>query len=200
MGRHTARRSRPALLRVRAVLAGALVLGVGATITLAAWTDSEYATSGFTASVFGLVGDSGSGFAEHPTTATAAQLTFSTGAGAMSPGSIVHGRLDVRTTAASTVGGNVALSSSTPGGASAITNNLTYRVAVVDTATTCASAAYSGTPVAASSVFSPAAGTVAAAAGNVRRFCFEVRLATSTPNNAQGQSGTITWQVTGTSN
>ncbi|WP_408605753.1 SipW-dependent-type signal peptide-containing protein [Leucobacter salsicius] len=29
--------------RVRAVLAGALVLGVGGSLTLAAWTDTEYA-------------------------------------------------------------------------------------------------------------------------------------------------------------
>ncbi|RZU60854.1 SipW-dependent-type signal peptide-containing protein [Zhihengliuella halotolerans] len=198
MGRHTSL-NRPALLRIRAVLAGALVLGVGTTLTLAAWTDSEHAQSDFTASVFGIQGDPGTGYAEHSTSGTAAQLTFGTAASAMSPGSVVHGRLDVRTTAASTVGGTVALSASTPSGATAITNNLTYRVAVVDTATSCAAATYSGTAVPASSVFSPAQATVAAAAGNARRFCFEVRLATGTPNNAQGQSGNITWQVTGTS-
>lgn len=198
MGRHPSP-NRPALLRLRAVLAGALVLGVGATLTLAAWTDSEHATADFAASVFGIEGDPGTGYAEHPESGTAAQLTFGAGAGAMSPGSVVHGGLDVRTTAASTVGGTVALTSSTPGGATVITDNLTYRVAVVAPATACASAAYSGTAVPASSVFSPAEATVAAAAGDARRFCFEITLAAGTPNDAQGASGSITWQVTGTS-
>ena len=40
--------------RVRAVLAGALVLGVGASVTLASWSDSEYAAGTFTASTFRL--------------------------------------------------------------------------------------------------------------------------------------------------
>ncbi|MTK03415.1 hypothetical protein FF096_15465 [Micromonospora sp. CP22] len=43
----------PRLLRTRAVLAAALVLGVDTTSTLAAWTDSEYGTGSFTARVFG---------------------------------------------------------------------------------------------------------------------------------------------------
>ena len=41
-----------ALLRVRALLAGALVLGLGGSVTLASWTDTEYAAGSFGASSF----------------------------------------------------------------------------------------------------------------------------------------------------
>lgn len=196
--RRTHRRSTGPFTKARALLAGGMVLGIGVAGTLAAWTDPEYAAGEFTASTFGIVGDTGSGFAEHSTSANAAHMTF--GATAMSPGSIAYGYLDVRTTTASTVGGTVTLTGSTPAGSTAITGNLTYRVAVVPAGTTCSSATYSGTAVSASSVFSPANATVSAAGADVRRFCFRVQLSTSTPNSAQGQSGTITWQITGSSN
>jgi len=52
MGRHTAAQSRRAgtgFRRLRAVLAGGLVLGVGAALTLAAWNDAEFATGSFQA-------------------------------------------------------------------------------------------------------------------------------------------------------
>ncbi|MBG6085450.1 SipW-dependent-type signal peptide-containing protein [Zhihengliuella flava] len=207
MGRHTGRRehngqpryrwTRGPFTKVRALLAGGLVLGIGVAGTLAAWTDPEYSRGEFTASVFGIVGNTGTGFAEHTTNASAAQMTF--GATAMSPGSLAYGYLDVRTTTASTVGGTLTLTGSTPAGAAAITDYLTYRVAVVPTGTTCASATYSGTAVSAGSVFAPATATVPSAGSTIRRFCFQVQLATTTPNTAQGQSGTITWQVTGSS-
>ncbi|GAB3666026.1 hypothetical protein GCM10027591_15110 [Zhihengliuella somnathii] len=179
------------------MLAGCLVLGIGVAGTLAAWTDPEYASGEFTASTFGIVGDAGAGFAEHATSGSAAQMTF--GANAMSPGSTAYGHLDVRTTTASTVGGTVTLTESTPGGSTAITGNLTYSVAVVPAGTTCSTATYSGTAVGASTVFAPATATVPAGGAGVSRFCFRVQLANNTPNSAQGQSGSITWRVTGSS-
>ena len=42
--------------RVKAVLAGGMVLGIGAAITLAAWNDSEFATGTFSAGHFGIEG------------------------------------------------------------------------------------------------------------------------------------------------
>ena len=41
---------------IRAILAGGLVLGVGAAVTLAAWNDSEFVTGTFTAGTFNLRG------------------------------------------------------------------------------------------------------------------------------------------------
>ncbi|WP_405474452.1 SipW-dependent-type signal peptide-containing protein [Paenarthrobacter ilicis] len=52
MGRRAANHRGATLLRLRAVLAGALVLGVGSSVTLAAWTDSDHATGSFGTSVF----------------------------------------------------------------------------------------------------------------------------------------------------
>jgi len=52
--------------KVRAVLAGGLVLGVGAAVTLAAWNDSEFATGTFTAGTFNLEGSTdGTTFTDH---------------------------------------------------------------------------------------------------------------------------------------
>src|SRR5690606_23874046 len=42
--------------KVRALLAGGVVLGIGAAATLAAWNDSEYAGATFTAGSFNLEG------------------------------------------------------------------------------------------------------------------------------------------------
>ena len=53
MSRHRSTGERGRRARIwRALLAGGLVLGVGATATLAAWNDSEVATGSFAASVF----------------------------------------------------------------------------------------------------------------------------------------------------
>lgn len=197
--RRRARRptGRNAWTRVRALLAGGLVLGVGTTLTLAAWTDSEYSAGTYTASVFGIEGSTGGVFAEHATTGTAAAMSFD--AGAMSPGAVAYGFLDVRTTAASTVGGTAALTESVPTGSTLITNNLVYRVAVVPAGTACSGAAYGGSDTGAGSVFAGASGPLGSAAQDTVRFCFRVTMAAGTPSTAQGQSGTITWRVTGTS-
>ena len=52
MARHRAPAQRRGYGRTRAVLAGAVVLGIGASITLASWTDDEFASGSFTASKF----------------------------------------------------------------------------------------------------------------------------------------------------
>ncbi|GAB3666024.1 hypothetical protein GCM10027591_15100 [Zhihengliuella somnathii] len=61
----------------RALLAGGMVLGVGAAVTLAAWTDSEFAEGLFTSGSYNLEGsDDGETYADHATEAGALQLTF----------------------------------------------------------------------------------------------------------------------------
>ena len=62
--------------RIYAVLAGGLVLGVGTAVTLAAWNDSEFAKSTFTAGSFVFQGSTdGTAFADHASEAGAADLT-----------------------------------------------------------------------------------------------------------------------------
>ena len=63
----TAKRRRRSRM-IRAILAGGLVLGVGAAVTLAAWNDSEFVTGTFTAGTFNMQGSTtdGTTFTDHP--------------------------------------------------------------------------------------------------------------------------------------
>jgi predicted ribosomally synthesized peptide with SipW-like signal peptide len=64
------------LTRVRAALAGALVIGVASVGTLASWSDREHAESGFASGTFTLVSRTDTGaFAAHPV-AGAAELRW----------------------------------------------------------------------------------------------------------------------------
>ncbi|NLA65954.1 MAG: hypothetical protein GX862_08575 [Leucobacter sp.] len=64
--------------KAKAILAGGLVLGVGAAVTLAAWTDQEWAIGNFGTGQFGIEGSiDGTDFTSHATEAGAAQLSFS---------------------------------------------------------------------------------------------------------------------------
>lgn len=200
MGQHRAtpparRRTRAA--KLRAVLIGGLVVGVGTTATLAAWTDTEHATGTFGTSIFGIVGSTNGGtFAEHPS-GSAASMAFA--ATAMSPGNKAFASFDVRTTPGTTVDGTVALTKASVSGNPLITGNLAYRVATVPAGTTCSTVPYTGTAQNISAVFALPDASVSAAAANTVRYCFEVTLASNTPNAAQGKSGSATWTFTATS-
>lgn len=78
--------------RIFAVLAGGLVLGVGAAVTLAAWNDSEFAKSTFTTGSFTFQGSpDGTTFTDHASEGGAASLTFSAGYDNLAPGDKVYG-------------------------------------------------------------------------------------------------------------
>lgn len=125
--RRTERRDRR---RLKAVLAGGIVLGVGAAITLASWNDSEFATGTFTAGHFSVQGSTdGSTFTDHASSGGAASLTFSTGFAALSPSDTVVApfvlHLDKDTNFNATVSVN-----SAAGSGSAATQ-LTYKIVQV---------------------------------------------------------------------
>lgn len=89
--------------KVFAVLAGGLVLGVGAAVTLAVWNDSEFATSNFAAGAFVFQGSTdGTTWADHESSAEAASLTFSTGFDNLSPDDVVYAPYALQLTSAST--------------------------------------------------------------------------------------------------
>jgi len=190
--------------RVRAILAGGLVLGVGAAVTLAAWNDSEHSSGTFTASRFGIVGSTnGTAFAEHPSTDPAA-LSFTVAPTAMSPGTTTYALFSVKTTAASTVGGKLLLSAGTPTG-TGLGSYLRYGVSTI-TGTTCDGTAFSGgtAVVATGSALTVGAAptvtqAVAANGGSTVNYCFAVTLPAGTVNDAQGLNATQTWTITGTS-
>ncbi|MFP3462029.1 SipW-dependent-type signal peptide-containing protein [Arthrobacter globiformis] len=192
--------------RIRAVLAGALVLGVGASVTFASWTDSEHAAGTFTASTFRLESSTQTTDWRDSTSATDASLTVN--ATGLSPGASGYSWLNIRTTVGSTVGGIVVLTSSTPVGD--LSPQLEYRAVLTSAATTCDASAFSGAPtfiagsssayLAASAVGTPTVSSPIAAAGNSPlRYCFDVRIKTGADNSFQGKSATVSWLFTGTS-
>lgn len=68
--------------KVKAVLAGGLVLGVGAAVTLASWTDQAYVDATFGTSSFNIQVDTqggGEAWVEADTEAAASDLVFSVG-------------------------------------------------------------------------------------------------------------------------
>lgn len=189
--------------RVRALLAGALVLGVGGTLTLATWTDTETAQGVFTASKFGIQGSTdGVTFADHPGTGPAA-LAFSVVPTAMSPGTTTYARFVVKTLADTSVTGNLTLSAATVTG-TGLGSYLKYGVRTIPAGSACNASTF-GTGVVVvpnESAFSVAgSGTQALAAAGMSpvTYCFAVTLPDGTPNVAQGLSATASWTFTGTS-
>ncbi|MFD2757270.1 SipW-dependent-type signal peptide-containing protein [Gulosibacter faecalis] len=126
----------------RAILAGGLVLGVGAVVTLAAWNDSEWAQGNFKAGEFGIEGsEDGTTFANHPTDGPAATLDFSVGADNLTPGDVVYANYAVRLSQTSTYAAEVDIESQ-------LVNedgHLAVSHAFVDSAAGCSAAAFTGT-------------------------------------------------------
>ncbi|MFE4834784.1 SipW-dependent-type signal peptide-containing protein [Arthrobacter sp. NPDC056691] len=207
MGKHVKRMRHRNFTRVRAVLAGALVLGMGASVTLASWSDSEYAAGKFTASTFRLESSTESSTLPNlwkDSTEGDASLVVS--AGGLSPEASKYAWLKIRTTSSSTVGGKVTLASSTPVGD--LSPVLEYRAVLTEA--TCDSGAFSGSATyiaGSSSAYRPAtavqdtpvASPIGAPLGELR-YCFDVRIKQGADNSYQGKGATVTWLFTGISN
>ncbi|WP_447913365.1 SipW-dependent-type signal peptide-containing protein [Microbacterium phyllosphaerae] len=187
--------------RIRALLAGGLVFGVGATMTLAAWNDSEYGNATFTAGRFDIVGATdGTTFSSHPV-ATPAALSFSAPFSAMAPGNTVYALFSVRT-ANPSVAGTLQLSVTSTAG-TGLGTYLRYGVRSI-AGTTCNGTTYSaGTAVVPDNSTMATGGTgtqaVAANGGTTVNYCMAVTLPAATDNGAQGLTAIQTWQVAGTS-
>ena len=87
--------------KARAIAAGGAVLGVGAAVTLAAWSDSEFAQGTFASGQFGIQGSAdGQAYDDHTTAEGALTLTFDdvdVDADAMQPGQTVTADYWLRT-------------------------------------------------------------------------------------------------------
>lgn len=117
--------------RVRAILAGGLVLGVGAAITLAAWNDSEFATGVFAGGAFSIEGSTdGTAFTEHASAGAAANLSFELDADNLAPSEPVYAGFAVQLTSASTYAATVGITATS---ADTIASSLSY--SLVETAT-----------------------------------------------------------------
>ncbi|NYJ20410.1 SipW-dependent-type signal peptide-containing protein [Glaciibacter psychrotolerans] len=182
-------------LKARAILAGSLVLGVGAAVTLASWNDSEFAASGFTGGSFNLQSSitGGSGAADWkdaPSTA-AASLAFVAGPNTLSPNTTVYAPFAVKLATGTTNAADVSIKSAAAAG---IGDHLTYRI-VKTNAWGCDSVKYAaGTEVAPTAnvkASSVAPAFVLAAANTPAFLCVAV---TADSTLAQGSTGTVTWE------
>lgn len=199
-----------AFTRVRAVLAGALVLGVGTTMTLASWTDNEFGSGSFATTKFDVESSINGGTSYADTTSgSPAVLAFS--ATGMSPNTQRYGNILIRTKAGSVAGvlalGAAVISPSGTDETTVLGAALRYRVVLSTGA--CDATAFTGSPTwvvgpTASVLTAGAAGTVAVAAataspGAATGLCFEVSLPSGAANTLQGKTSTALWQVTATS-
>lgn len=199
--------------KVRAVLAGALVLGVGATMTLASWTDTEFATGSFAASRFNTESSIDNSAWADNVSAPGATITFA-GTG-MSPDTHRYGYVLIRTKPNSVAGTLTFVAPTVTNGGTDTTPflgaALQYK-AVSITAAGCSATTFStGTPtyiVGTSGTYAAltAAGSTGVSlpaatgvAGAPVGYCFDVYLPTGADPLLQGKSVTVTWNVTATS-
>ncbi|MCW4458675.1 SipW-dependent-type signal peptide-containing protein [Microbacterium sp. MPKO10] len=166
--------------KIRAILAGGLVLGVGAAITLAVWNDSEFATGQFAAGNFGIEGSAdGNTFSDHADEANAASLNFQVDADALSPDDSVYAGFAVQLVAGSDYAANVTISQDDSAAPAGTTTSYVYTT----TATCNATAFASGTDTDVS-MFALSAPTTPT------YVCFQV---TADDSLEQGATGNITW-------
>lgn len=193
--------------QIRALLAGGMVFGLGASATIAAWTDTENASGDFRAGTFMIEANADG------TWNNTRQMTFTSGA--MFPGAVTYAPVLLRTTPDTTVAGDLKLSGAPASGAGAILDSLEYRtvlqpVPAGSTRPTCGASAFtSGAQyvVGGAGSWQPLATALTAgstqrleaAQGTTLQYCFEVRLRATAPNTAQGTSATSTWTWNATS-
>jgi predicted ribosomally synthesized peptide with SipW-like signal peptide len=191
---------------IRAILAGGLVLGVGAAVTLAAWNDSEFVTGTFSAGTFNMQGSTTDGvtFLDHPVGAPGT-LTFLVAPTLLSPGDTVYAPFALRLAANTTNNANVVINAA-PATTGTVTN-LTYEVdrtgtfscgsgTTDSTGTPLITAGTAVTTVAGPNTFVLNKGAPVTSAGATQFLCFKV---TAGAGLTQGQSGTVTWQFTASS-
>lgn len=187
--------------RVRAILAGGLVLGVGAAVTLAAWNDSEFAQGTFTAGTFNMVGSlDGTTFSNHAAVGSPAALAFTVNPSKLSPTDVVYAPFAVQLDGTTTNAAVVTISS---GATSGSLTGLTYSIIEPTTfgctsSTTGTALVVAGTTVGSvpgSTTFALPVGT-AGAAGAPVNLCFKV---TAGAGIVQSQTGSATWQLTAAS-
>ncbi len=196
--------SRERRRKIGAILAAGLVLGVGASATLAAWNDSEYAKGSFAAGAFNLEGSTdGTTYSDHATSGAAATLGFTVSPANLAPGDVVYAPFAVRLAANTTTDASVTVAAVANTGT---VTNMTYTLVRTSSMTCNAAAITGGTVVIASgtamsSVGTPTGWTLAKGSpvtsfGSPVFLCFAV---TAGAGLVQSQSGTATWQITATS-
>jgi predicted ribosomally synthesized peptide with SipW-like signal peptide len=201
--------------RVRALLAGGLVLGIGATATLAAWTDQEFTHATITAGTFAVESrvSAGAAFVSAPS-----NPTLALNATGLYPGEKRAAWIQIRDRGS--VGGVVSLSGVAVTGADgsapvlnslALRNGLKASVAVntglgpgTDPATWCTTSTTATSTTGAAGIGTvptpTATGTLIAAGAqqNIVTFCVILELPAGADNSVQGGAVIPTWTFTAT--
>ncbi|WP_307043149.1 SipW-dependent-type signal peptide-containing protein [Agromyces ramosus] len=180
--------------RTMAIIAGGLVLGVGAAITLAAWNDSEFATGTFGSGQFGIEGSlDGSTFSSSPES-PGKTLVFEVDADALAPGDTVYAPFAVQLEAGSTNAADVTIEALS---AAAIAADLTYTL-IEPTAFGCDETTTGAALVtdAATTASGPTAVFDLAAVTTPLYLCFAV---TAGVGLDPSQTGAVTWEFAATS-
>lgn len=196
--------------RVRALLASGLVLGVGATMTLASWNDSEYAGGSIEAGSFAIEGsttgqnDFTASSAENPHSLTIA-LEDATSEGVLYPGSTTYALFSVRA-AEGSLGGTVQVLAN-EANAEGLGAYLTYGVREIS-GTTCNATSFNAED-STNVVSRGSALTEGAPSDNVQtlgpnaassvNYCLELVLPVDANNEAQTLTATPQWEFVGTS-
>jgi predicted ribosomally synthesized peptide with SipW-like signal peptide len=214
----TTSRFRPRITRshVFALLSGGIVLGLGASATLASWNDSEWVFGGVDSSVSGVVASTfevqqnrGSGWGDFETSPGGA-LTFVAPTSGLTPGDAAYTQVSLRT-AAGSIAGDLSLQGGTaaPTPAFAASDSglwAALRLRVVVTTGTpgaCDAAAFGsgatyviGSFATATSL--DAAGTItrsiAADGGTQQNYCFQLLLPLTAPDALQGTGVSPVWE------
>lgn len=190
--------------KAKAILAGGLVLGVGAAVTLASWTDQEWTEGLFGAGSFNIEGSvDGTTFTDHESAAGAASLVFDLPPSTnMSPTDVVAAPFAMRVDADTTYDASVVLESATAEGTNVA--NLTYGIIQVTDAAACTPEATGDVIVPAGTALNSVTGATGfdltagadAAAGTTTTLCFQIAAGA---NLEQGTDTTAQWQFVGTS-
>lgn len=201
--------------KVRALLAGGLVLGVGAAVTLAAWTDnvfgnSDFATGGAPWELQGnfetttpLTEGGWDDYDLSPGGTIAFPMPLKNN---LTPGDVVRAPVAIRLEPGQALGASVTLDGPDLAGGNVLQNTLTYGVYSGVTAADCAAGTLgsttvvpAGSPLSAGGTFTITSGANANA-GTPVLLCFAVTLPTGTSSDVSGlQTGQLVWDFAGTS-
>ena len=202
----------------RALAAGGIVLGFGAVLVAASWTDNVLGFASFQSGRFGIQSsvDNGVTWGSNPVTGTSNLLSFAPSVNAVVPGSVSYAPIRLRTDVGSAAA-KIQLNGAQVAGDSVLGGALVYRAVKLATpATPCASAAFTGSPswvvgsagaVSLTTGSGPDVFTLAAgdptAEGVETAVCFEIGLpaipANWTNPALQGKTATPDWAFVGTS-
>lgn len=197
----TGRRNSSTGRKIAALLAGGLVLGIGAASTMAAWTHSQYASATFTSGIFKLESrTNGTAWQDNP---ESSPVGLTMDVSSLTPGDSGIAYLDIRTTSLSTLGGNTVLQAATKsaGSNTDLINELQVRAKALPSGTPC-NATNISDAVFAEALAAPVVGgtqQLNSAGTNDIRYCMQIRMKANANPVIQGKSATLTWNVIGTS-